>query len=59
MHYARFLDGRPSDEWEALPTHLQAVALWAARFAAPLGWPEAARVAGLLHYIGKTSAGCL
>ncbi|MFX9788008.1 CRISPR-associated endonuclease Cas3'', partial [Acinetobacter baumannii] len=41
--------------WEALSDHLAAVAARAAMFAGDFGFAEAARVAGLLHDIGKAS----
>ena len=54
-HYAHSVPGLPEAEWEPLPDHLAAVAATAAAFAEPFGWAEAARVAGLLHDIGKVS----
>ncbi len=42
--------------WELLAEHLLCVASRAADFAAVFGWGEAARIAGYLHDIGKTSA---
>ncbi len=56
-HYARTTDKGPSD-WQILPVHLHGVAALAeclARKALPndTGLAEAARVAGLLHDLGK------
>jgi CRISPR-associated endonuclease/helicase Cas3 len=42
--------------WEPLADHLERVAERAARFAAPFGWGNLARAAGLLNDIGKASA---
>jgi hypothetical protein len=53
--YAHSLPGRPLAEWESLLDHLEAVAERAAAFAAVFGWAQAARVARLLHDIGKCS----
>jgi CRISPR-associated endonuclease/helicase Cas3 len=53
--YAHSLPGRSIVEWERLPDHLEAVAERAAAFAAVFGWAHVARVAGLLHDIGKCS----
>src|SRR4051812_16616988 len=55
IKYAHSLSGRPIEEWEKLSDHLTAVATLAATFAASFGWAEVARVAGLLHDIGKCS----
>lgn len=54
--FGHSLAGRPKVEWEPLCDHLGAVATTAARLAEPFGWTEMARVAGLLHDIGKCSA---
>ena len=53
--YAHSLEGRPREEWEPLAHHLRAVGDRAALFASAFGCAEAARVAGLLHDIGKVS----
>lgn len=50
MYYAH-----SGDSWEPLRDHLQDVADCAARFAAPFGAAEEARLAGLLHDLGKYS----
>ena len=54
--YAHSLSGRPQADWEQLGDHLHAVGARAAGFASAFGWSAAARTAGLLHDIGKTSA---
>jgi CRISPR-associated endonuclease/helicase Cas3 len=53
--YAHSKPGFPISAWEPLATHLAAVAERAATFAGPFGWPQAARVTGALHDIGKCS----
>src|SRR5262245_40598405 len=53
--YAHSLPGRPIGEWEKLSVHLEAVSTRASAFATSFGWAEVARVAGLLHDIGKCS----
>jgi CRISPR-associated endonuclease/helicase Cas3 len=53
--YAHSLPGHPLDQWEELGKHLHDVAEQAAGRAASIGLAGAARVAGLLHDIGKTS----
>jgi CRISPR-associated helicase Cas3/CRISPR-associated endonuclease Cas3-HD len=58
-HTAKLPDGSPDlDErhWQPLATHLLNVADLAAGFAAPFGASEEARLAGLLHDLGKYSA---
>ena len=39
--------------WQLLSTHLSNVAEWAGQFAAPFGLADEARLAGLLHDLGK------
>ena len=39
--------------WQLLSTHLSNVAEWAEQFAAPFGLADEARLAGLLHDVGK------
>lgn len=53
MYYAH--SARLRQRWEPLSEHLGAVADLAARFAEPFGAAEEARVAGLLHDLGKYS----
>jgi len=58
-HTADFPDGsRNPDEsgWQLLSVHLRNVAELAAGFAAPFGAADEARLAGLLHDLGKYSA---
>ena len=54
--YAHSLPGQPETDWELLGDHLENVGSCAARFASVFGWSAAAKVAGRLHDIGKTSA---
>ena len=53
--FAHSLPDQPHELWEKLLEHSEAVASLAALFAKPLGWSTLARVAGLLHDIGKLS----
>jgi CRISPR-associated helicase Cas3/CRISPR-associated endonuclease Cas3-HD len=53
MYYAH--SGSSRERWEPLRVHLLAVAERAARFAAPFHAAEEARLAGLLHDLGKYS----
>jgi len=55
-YYAHSRAGQPLSDWEPLGEHLQAVGARAAGFAAAFGWAELARVAGVLHDIGKASS---
>jgi len=56
-HSAEDENGRPlppeSGKWQPLATHLRNVAKLAADFAAPFGAADEARLAGLLHDLGK------
>ena len=51
--YAHSLEGRPHDDWETLSDHSLRVARAAAHRAAPYGGGDLARLAGLLHDLGK------
>lgn len=51
--FAHSLPGRPQSEWQTLEEHSQNVAKLAAKFAAPFGSSEAARLLGLVHDLGK------
>lgn len=53
MYYAH--SGPSPDRWEPLRVHLLAVAERAATFASPFGAADEARLAGLLHDLGKYS----
>jgi CRISPR-associated endonuclease/helicase Cas3 len=53
MHYAHSLPNRSPREWEPLLTHLHQVGELAADNAAAYGADELARIAGLLHDLGK------
>jgi CRISPR-associated endonuclease/helicase Cas3 len=56
-HTAEHADGNPlpewSGKWQPLADHLRNVAELAAKFATPLGAADEARLAGLLHDLGK------
>ena len=56
-HTATDPEGKPlpesSGRWQPLATHLRKVAELAAKFAAPFGAADEARLAGLLHDLGK------
>lgn len=54
--YAHSLPGSECSRWEPLEDHLAAVAERAASHAQPFGGQQIARLAGLLHDIGKCSA---
>ena len=57
-HTANLPDGsrdRDESRWQPLNVHLRNVATLAATFAAPFGASEEARLAGLLHDLGKYS----
>lgn len=51
--FAHSLEGRPVEEWQPLEEHLLNVAKLAAKFAKPFSGEEWARIAGLLHDLGK------
>lgn len=51
--YAHSLPGRPESEWQTLEEHSRNVGELAAKFAAPFGCAETARLLGLVHDMGK------
>lgn len=53
--YAHSLSGCPQSEWQTLEEHSRNVAELAAKFAAPFGCAETARLLGLVHDLGKAS----
>jgi len=53
--FAHSLEGRPVEEWQPLEEHLLNVAKLAAKFAKPFSGEEWARIARLLHDMGKYS----
>lgn len=56
LRFAHSLSGDPDEtKWELLDEHLQAVAARAGTFAAAFGFAKWAKLAGLLHDIGKNS----
>jgi CRISPR-associated endonuclease/helicase Cas3 len=57
MYYAHSIDNCSKSEWQALADHLKEVAAIAGRFAAPFGGQRSAGLAGLLHDLGKYTAG--
>ncbi|MBV9064311.1 MAG: CRISPR-associated endonuclease Cas3'' [Methylobacteriaceae bacterium] len=54
--YAHSLPDQSAHSWEPLRDHLRLASTTCAGFAHDFGWGEIARVAGLLHDIGKCSA---
>jgi CRISPR-associated endonuclease/helicase Cas3 len=55
-YYAHSVPGRPSEEWQDLQDHLQAVAAGARARADKFGAAKWGEAAGLLHDLGKYSA---
>lgn len=53
MYYAHSTDRADRSDWQTLKSHLLAVADHAGSLGAPLGIANAARLAGLLHDVGK------
>ncbi|MGN6550058.1 MAG: CRISPR-associated endonuclease Cas3'' [Pararhizobium sp.] len=53
MFYGHSAEGRPRSEWQLLSEHLGNVSSRAAQFGAAIGFERAARLAGLLHDLGK------
>jgi CRISPR-associated endonuclease/helicase Cas3 len=57
MYYAHTTDDPSKADWQTLADHLKAAAAMAGDFAAPFGAQRAAEMAGLLHDLGKYTAG--
>jgi CRISPR-associated endonuclease/helicase Cas3 len=53
--YAHSKPGTPIADWECLADHLMTVGDRASKFASHFGWSEAARMAGVLHDVGKSA----
>lgn len=53
MFYAHSAKGKPESQWQSLNEHLEGVSLLAWRFGNTFGAGNAARLAGLLHDLGK------
>lgn len=53
MYFAHSVSERPKDEWQRLKDHLQQVGTMAERFATAFSAGSAAKLAGLLHDLGK------
>jgi CRISPR-associated endonuclease/helicase Cas3 len=53
MYFAHSTDDKGKSDWQPLAEHLSEVAELAARFAEPCTCGRAARIAGLLHDLGK------
>ena len=53
--YAHSAPGMPREQWQTLEEHSQNVAELAAKFAAPFGCAETARLLGLVHDLGKAT----
>lgn len=53
MFYAHSAEGRPQSEWQLLSDHLEGVSRLAGSFGSIFGARNAARLAGLLHDLGK------
>ena len=51
--YAHSVKGQPKETWQTLEEHSRNVADLAAKFAAPFGSSEAAKLLGLVHDLGK------
>jgi CRISPR-associated endonuclease/helicase Cas3 len=56
MHYAHSTNEESRANWQLLPEHLIGTADQAARFGQRIGLTKAARLAGLLHDLGKYTA---
>jgi CRISPR-associated endonuclease/helicase Cas3 len=53
MYFAHSISERPKDEWQRLEDHLHQVGTMAERFATAFSAGPAAKLAGLLHDLGK------